>query len=80
MYSQLYFDYNATTPCDPGVLEAAIANREVLNLRFVHDLPLDAIAQGLGISLSAAKMRLYRSLESFRVQYAGLMAACRAAG
>jgi cysteine desulfurase len=22
MYSQLYFDYNATTPCDPAVLEA----------------------------------------------------------
>ncbi len=49
--------------------------REVLNLRFVHDLSLDEIAQGLGISLSAAKMRLYRSLESFRVQYSGLMAA-----
>ncbi len=24
MYSQLYFDYNATTPCDPAVLEAMI--------------------------------------------------------
>ena len=24
MYSQLYFDYNATTPCDPEVLEAML--------------------------------------------------------
>ena len=24
MYSQLYFDYNATTPCDTEVLEAML--------------------------------------------------------
>ncbi len=34
--------------------------REVLLLRFFHDLSLEQIADTLGISLSATKMRLYR--------------------
>jgi RNA polymerase sigma-70 factor (ECF subfamily) len=43
--------------------------REVLVLRFYRDLALDEIAATLHISLSAAKMRLYRALEQFRNHY-----------
>ena len=41
----------------------------------MHPAKPEDIAASLAISLSAAKMRLYRSLESFRAQYTGLMAA-----
>ncbi|MEN8801096.1 MAG: sigma factor-like helix-turn-helix DNA-binding protein, partial [Thiogranum sp.] len=43
--------------------------REVLLLRFYRECSLEEIATTLAISLSAAKMRLYRSLEQFRVAY-----------
>jgi len=43
--------------------------REVLLLRFFQECSLEEIALTLAISLSAAKMRLYRSLEQFRVAY-----------
>jgi len=42
---------------------------EVLELRFFRDYSLEEIATTLAISLSAAKMRLYRSLEQFRLAY-----------
>lgn len=43
--------------------------RDVLFLRFYRDLSLDEIARTLGISLSAAKMRLYRALDQFAAGY-----------
>ena len=43
--------------------------REVLLLRFFQGCSLEEIAAALTISLSAAKMRLYRSLEQFRAEY-----------
>jgi RNA polymerase sigma-70 factor (ECF subfamily) len=43
--------------------------REVLLLRFFRECSLEEIAATLRISLSAAKMRLYRSLEQFRAAY-----------
>ena len=43
--------------------------REVLLLRFFQDCSLEEIAAALAISLSAAKMRLYRALDQFRVAY-----------
>ena len=43
--------------------------REVLLLRFYQECSLEEIATTLAISLSAAKMRLYRSLEQFRTEY-----------
>ena len=43
--------------------------REVLLLRFFQECSLEEIATTLAISLSAGKMRLYRSLEQFRVAY-----------
>ncbi len=45
--------------------------RQVLYLRFYQERPLVEIADVLGISLSAAKMRLYRGLEQLRVCYRG---------
>lgn len=47
--------------------------REVLQLRFFEDRSLDDIAGSLDISLSAAKMRLYRALDQFRVRYLELV-------
>ena len=43
--------------------------REVLVLRFYRGCSLEEIAGALSISLSAAKMRLYRALEQFKAQY-----------
>ncbi len=43
--------------------------REVLLLRFFQDCSFDDIAGTLAISLSAAKMRLYRALDQFRAEY-----------
>ncbi|MDX1735312.1 MAG: RNA polymerase sigma factor [Halioglobus sp.] len=44
-------------------------SREVLQLRFYSDLSLEDISATLGISLSAAKMRLYRALDQFALEY-----------
>jgi RNA polymerase sigma-70 factor (ECF subfamily) len=43
--------------------------REVLMLRFFQDCSLEEIAAVLSISLSAAKMRLYRALDQFKARY-----------
>ncbi|MEM8983316.1 MAG: sigma-70 family RNA polymerase sigma factor [Pseudomonadota bacterium] len=58
----------STTAYDVGKLLADVkpANREVLTLRYVADLSLQEIADSLEISLSAAKMRLYRATEELQ--------------
>ncbi|MFW5722907.1 MAG: RNA polymerase sigma factor, partial [Desulfohalobiaceae bacterium] len=43
-----------------------VDTREALILRFVHDLPFHDLSQILQVSVSAAKMRVYRGLEQFR--------------
>lgn len=43
--------------------------REILELRYFQELSFEEIAETLGIGLSAAKMRLYRSLEQFKNCY-----------
>jgi RNA polymerase sigma-70 factor (ECF subfamily) len=43
--------------------------REVLLLRFFQDCSLEEMSASLAISLSATKMRLYRSMEQFRIEY-----------
>jgi RNA polymerase sigma-70 factor (ECF subfamily) len=43
--------------------------RQVLHLRFFEDRSLEEIAAVLAISLSAAKMRLYRALDQFSLHY-----------
>ncbi len=47
---------------------------QVLYLRFFQDLSLEQIARRLDISLSAAKMRLYRAQDRFAARYAALEA------
>ena len=42
--------------------------REVLTLRYLGDLSLQEIAEVCDISLSAAKMRLYRATEALNAQ------------
>jgi len=44
----------------------------VLYLRFFQDLSLEQIARRLDLSLSAAKMRLYRAQDRFAAGYQGL--------
>lgn len=52
------------------VLQALPAQaRDVLQLRFYKELALEDISIVLGISLSSAKMRLYRALEQFQGRY-----------
>ncbi len=43
--------------------------REVIVLKFMSGLTLQETADVLGVKLSAAKMRLYRALESFKEAY-----------
>jgi RNA polymerase sigma-70 factor, ECF subfamily len=40
--------------------------REAIVLRYMQELPFDSVASSLGVSLSAAKMRVYRGLEKMR--------------
>jgi RNA polymerase sigma-70 factor (ECF subfamily) len=42
--------------------------RAVVVLRDVHDLPHEAIAEELGISVSAAKVRLHRARRRLRAR------------
>ena len=44
-------------------------DKKVLVLRFISDLPIEEIAQTLGLGLSATKMRLYRALDRFKKVY-----------
>lgn len=48
--------------------------RDVLHLRFFGDLAIAEISELLEISISAAKMRLYRALESFEQSYMAIQA------
>lgn len=43
--------------------------KQILKMRFYAEFSLDEIAQNLGIGLSAAKMRLYRALDTFEQQF-----------
>ncbi len=45
--------------------QMSFADREILTLRFVSDLPIAEIAKVLGIKISAAKMRLSRASTRF---------------
>jgi RNA polymerase sigma-70 factor (ECF subfamily) len=45
--------------------------REALILRYRHDFTMQEIARTLGISVSAAKMRLSRGLDMVRQQFDG---------
>lgn len=42
---------------------------EALALRYIEDMPLDAVAEALDLSLSGAKMRVHRALHMLREQY-----------
>jgi RNA polymerase sigma-70 factor (ECF subfamily) len=74
----LYMDGTCTSDLEHHAQKQAITTalenvsdkaREVLVLRFFQDYSLEEIATALSISLSAAKMRLYRSLDQFRLAY-----------
>ena len=43
--------------------------RAIIDLRFFQDLSLEEISEQLNIGLSAAKMRLYRSIKQFKNLY-----------
>ena len=66
-------DVNANRVADQRVNETlqslAPASRDVLHQRFYHELPLGDISHRSNISLSAAKMRLYRALDQFANAY-----------
>ena len=76
--AELFLENNGSGIADDCARKQAVSvvleelgdkGREVLLLRFFQDCSLEDIAQRLDISLSAAKMRLYRALEQFRVDY-----------
>lgn len=47
--------------------------KEILVLRFVEELTIEAIAHTLGIGISAAKMRLSRARSAFETHYEALV-------
>ncbi|MDH3527067.1 MAG: RNA polymerase sigma factor [Gammaproteobacteria bacterium] len=72
------FETGAANELDTLMVQDAVAialaqvsplARQVLRLRFFEDRTLEEIAAVLAISLSAAKMRLYRALDQFNLSY-----------
>ena len=44
-------------------------DRDVITLKYISGLTIDEIAEASQLKLSAVKMRLYRALERFKVEY-----------
>jgi RNA polymerase sigma factor (sigma-70 family) len=72
------YNADAGSEADPLVEQNAVSialeqvspqAQEVLRLRFFEDYSLEEIAAALTINLSAAKMRLYRALDQFKLRY-----------
>jgi RNA polymerase sigma-70 factor (ECF subfamily) len=59
-------DYHDGEPDVPGLDELAEADREALELRIVDDLSYEAVAERLGVSAGAARMRVHRALSRLR--------------
>jgi RNA polymerase sigma factor (sigma-70 family) len=78
VHTQDEFGFAASTERDNAVGAALQRlkphDKEVIVLRFFHDLSLDTIADRLGTSLSGAKMRLYRAIARFEQVYLDLEA------
>ena len=79
---ELYSEAGVSTESDRFADQHAVAvaleqvtppAREILQLRFFEDRSLEDIAQTLSISLSAAKMRLYRALDQFKAHYLAML-------
>jgi RNA polymerase sigma-70 factor (ECF subfamily) len=51
---------------DELLASVPIEDREILSLRFVAGLTLQEIADSYELTLSAAKMRLYRAIDQLR--------------
>jgi RNA polymerase sigma-70 factor, ECF subfamily len=56
----------ATLDIEEVLASMPLEDREILALRFVASLSLQEIADSQAVSLSAAKMRLYRAIEQLR--------------
>ena len=54
------------------MMRCPVAHRQVLALRYYHDLSLDEIAETLGCTLTAAKVRLHRARNVFRQNYVAI--------
>lgn len=59
-------DVHRSSDVDAMLSILSIADREILTLRFVSDLSHEEVAVTLGLSRSAAKMRLYRAIERLK--------------
>lgn len=66
-------DQPEESPIEPKVQESlaklAPADRAILTLFYWEELSLNEIADSMGIAMNAAKTRLYRARERFRMQY-----------
>lgn len=51
------------------LMRCSLMHRQTLALRYYKDMSLDEIAETLGCSLSAAKVRLHRARLAFKAQY-----------
>ena len=51
------------------LMRCSLAHRQTLALRYYKDMSLEEIAETLGCSLSAAKVRLHRARLAFKTQY-----------
>ncbi len=72
------FEPDHTEPREDSVVKEKVENsmkkmkdkeREILIMKFTTGLTIQEIAEVMDIGLSAAKMRLYRALDSFKVIY-----------
>jgi RNA polymerase sigma-70 factor (ECF subfamily) len=51
------------------LMRCSLTHRQVLSLRYYRDLSLEEIAETMGCSLSAAKVRLHRARAAFKACY-----------
>ncbi len=51
------------------LMRCPLTHRQVLSLRYFRDLTIEEIAETLGCSVAAAKVRLHRARQVFKEQY-----------
>lgn len=64
-----YADREAKQTVHSALMRCPLGHREVLALRYYQDLTLEEIAETLGCSVTAAKVRLHRARRTFKEHY-----------
>ena len=68
--NETFHSSNSSAPVIHEILhELSSQDRKIITLKFISGLTINEIAEENQVKLSTAKMRLYRALERFKVEY-----------